>query len=215
MNIQTIAEGITGIGLLVYFGYKAYNKVKDDLPIHKQYDFTKHQFFRVMSDAILYLVPNLTYEHDPVRTDIVKLYAHEKLSLFRDRCKEAAETFSKGKGKHCFTEQAFLEFFDKTIEEYRIKAIAAVAKKYGQEIAELFDYKFTNIVHYGCIRTTRDTISNICRSGMYLSCSDKFSAILDILTFAFQHTVIDLEQTCKVLNGELKEALIKLDKPHS
>ena len=205
-------EFFTGIAIIIYGLYQIFIflKSKIKIPIHKQVDFLSHSFFKVMADSLEYTIPNLEIKGDPQKSDVTRIYASAKVRIFRDEVLKIVYAFRKGKGEHCFSEKDLLVAFDKTVRLYRKQAVKELTKKYNKRVAELFDDKFTNEIHYACITTTKNCISSICKSRFYLTCSEKLSAILDVFTFAFQHTIIDLERTCSSLNGELTKEFEKL-----
>jgi len=210
--VDYISEILMGGLILVYSIWQVFGRIKIKLPSYKRVDFTNHVFFKIMDDYLLYLIPAIKIDGQPEKTMLTKIYATVKLQVFREAMYQVAIEFKKAKGQHCASEREMLLGLDKTIKEYRKKAVKEITRAFNKQAAKLFDEKFTSEVHQGCIITTRNAVSSICRSTFYRSCSDKLSAIFDVYCFALQHTVIDLEKTCQVLNGEINRALGIKDK---
>jgi hypothetical protein len=203
---ENLSEVLMGGLILIYSAWQVIGKIKIKFPTTR-IDYTYHSFFKIMDNAILYLIPAICITGQPEKTMICKIYASVKLQVIKDDMYKLALAFKKSKGAHCSSEKEMLTALDASIKEYRKKAVFEISKVFNKKVAKLFDEKFTIQVHQGCIITTRNAVSGICRSNFYRSCSDKFSAILDIYAFALQHTVIDLEKTCELLNGEIEKAL--------
>lgn len=210
--IENISETVTGIAIGLYGIYNIYIflKSKIKIPIYKRINFLDHNFFNIMRNALVYIIPSIELINEPEKADITRIYATEKVRIFTEEFEQIAVEFKKGKGKHCFSEATILKIVQKSIKKYRGSAKKLITKKYNKKIAEVFDDKFTNEIHLACIQTMLSTISSICSCSFYTSCSEKLSAILDVLGFAFQHTIIDLEKTCKALNGTISKELEKL-----
>ena len=213
--MEITSEAVMGFFIAVYGAYSGWQilKTKIHIPISRKIDFMDHSFFNIMENALAYNIPSIMLEDEPEKADITRIYATEKIRIFKEEFEFVVKEFKRGKGKHCFTETEILKIVQKTIKKYRTSARKEIARKYNKKIAETFDNKFTNEVHYACIQTMLGSISSICKCSFYKTCSEKLSAILDILGFAFQHTIIDLERTCSALNGQISKELVKLGYP--
>ena len=212
MTYKEITEAILGFFVImfgIFQGMVALKKSSFKIFSRKE-DLSGHTFFFNMQSAILYKIPSLAIKGDPAKTDIMKIYAHVKLQIFYDEMVEFVRAFNANGRKHCFSQTDVLQTFDKTIVKYRREAIQKISEKYNNKVAFLFDERFTNGIHLPIINITRQGIEDICKSEFYPKCSEKISAMLDMFTFAFQYTIIDLERTCKSLNGELSKELEKL-----
>jgi hypothetical protein len=207
------SDAVLGLFVLIWGIYKAYfsffkNKIK--FPVKNKVDFFDHAFFGVMYNALNYTIPGIELKNDKHKEKITKIYATIKVEVFIEEISKVVKKFKERKGKHCFSEKQLLYIIDTTIKKYRKLAVKKISSEYNKKIATMFDDKFTNDIHMNCILTIISCISSICRSTFYKTCSEKLSAILDILTFAFQHTILDLEKTCNALNGELTKEFIKM-----
>lgn len=207
------SDALLGLLILIWGIYKSYttilkNKIK--FPLRQKIDFFDHSFFNVMYNALNYTIPNIELKNEPHKETITKIYATIKVEIFLEEISKIVKKFKEGKGQHCFSEKQILYIIDNSVKKYRKLAVKKLTTEYNKKIATMFDDKFTKDIHMNCILTTLSCVSSICRSKFYKTCSEKISAILDILTFAFQHTILDLEKTCMVLNGELSKELNKL-----
>ena len=213
MNIKDITEGVLGFFLVIFAAYKglssiiSFDKFKKD---NKRCDLTQHPFFFAIEEAMNYKIDKLVVEGAPQKTKILHMYLQTKSQEYYKSLKDVVIKFQQNPKGFSISEEAVLSIFDKTVAEYRKQAVQKITEKYNAKVAYIFDDTFTNKFHIQAIINTRSAVSLVCRSSFYDSIIDRICAILDISSYAFQHTLLDAEKTVMYLNGSLSKELKKL-----
>lgn len=161
---------------------------------NKNFDNRNHRFFTKAKFWKTIYIPNLEMNiNNPKKNRMVKTFltvmieSYEK-NLLNDLCVKAVS---------CCCDKMPKLFVD-IIKEYEQTAR-------DKEIPELFIESFRKW-HEPAMNFMIDFSSNICRAD-FIPCNQKVHVILDILTAAFELTLIDAVQTIKNINGELDAAL--------
>lgn len=215
MELKDTADSILGFGVIaygVYNGIKAFGSKSFKLISNRKIELINHFYFMNMDNFLFYKIPALVLDDEPEKTRVLQIYADIKVRTFRDEMYTAVERFQKNKFEHTFTEKQILKIFDNTINKYRKEGRKAIALRYNEKIAKIFDAKFSDM-HSHAVIATRQAIMDICRSRFYNTCYDKMNGILETLAYAFNLTILDLERSGTALNGQLSKEFVKLGYP--
>lgn len=154
-----------------------------------------HPFFAQVDFWITHIAPNLSID-DKKRRRCAREFLKLKLSIFKERLMEQVIELEDGKCDICSIPSKFLDW----CREYEERAISI-------GVPHIFIVRFAEW-HEPCMQTTFTACHNLCTATMFHPTDrDKLGAMLDIMMFAFQSTMLSAETALNGLNGELSAKL--------
>jgi hypothetical protein len=183
----SLSAGVVFCALVLFLAHLHWKKIKCC-----RIDLSKHPFFNVMNYYRTAVIPAI-HVQNPLKRKLVIKFLDMKFRIFQEKF----QGFSKLQN---MTVEDFIQLVCICIDEYEKQARAA-------NIPDLFLDKFRDF-HRSHTELCFKGIERIQKSAM-LQDADKISAAFNILTAAFDITIIDCEDSINSLNGTLEKLLEK------
>lgn len=176
------------ITILIKYKLKNIKKTKESL--------RNHIFFNEIAYMIDVTSWKIDYEHNPIRSSMVRKFIRIKLKAIERNYKKLVDDIIDGKEIDIFE---YNNILTKIVVEYEREAR-------DKKIPQVFINKFSQW-HTPKIKQIREITEFIVRSSIYDDTVEKTSAILDIILMVLHLTLMDADNTLNNMNGDLDNVL--------
>lgn len=176
------------ITILIKYKLKNIKKTKESL--------RNHIFFNEIAYMIDVTSWKIDYEHNPIRSAMVRKFIRIKLKAIERNYKKLVDDIIDGKEIDI---SEYNNILTKIVVEYEREAR-------DKKIPQVFINKFSQW-HTPKIKQIREITEFIVRSSIYDDTVEKTSAILDIILMVLHLTLMDADNTLNNMNGDLDNVL--------